>query len=85
MFVLILLSLVASIFAQVNPQAPTCQQLANQTTFETCAAALLKVKGTMGAQRASDQVGACYVVQQGGNSTAYGQCLCAKTSAILKW
>jgi hypothetical protein len=66
-----------------NVAAPTCQTIANQTVFNGCTTAVLKVKGTSGSQQAKDQVGACYT--QMNNGTAYAQCLCAKTSAILNW
>lgn len=80
-FVFTLLSPFA--IGQQSSSAPTCQQIMNQTVFNGCIRAVLKVKDTKGAQIASDQVGACYTQQ--GNSTAYQKCLCAKTSSILNW
>ena len=82
---LLLLSLLTPFFTygQQSASAPTCQQVMNQTVFRQCLSMVLNVKGTMGAQKAQDQVGACYT--QLGNSTGYQQCLCAKTSAILSW
>lgn len=70
-------------FSQSNGQAPTCQQISNQTVFKQCISAVLHVKGTNGAQVGADQISACYT--QIGNNSAYQQCLCAKTSAILSW
>ena len=69
--------------AQKTNTSPTCQQVANQTYFNQCLQGILRVKGTMGSQLASDQVGACYTLLS--NATGYQQCLCGKTSGILNW
>jgi hypothetical protein len=69
--------------SQTGGSSPTCQQIANQTVFKQCLTSVLGVKDTMGAQKATDQIGACYT--QIGNNSAYQRCLCAKTSAILGW
>lgn len=83
-FIVLLLAFVVPYTQQQQSSSiATCQQVANQTVFKQCVSSVLGVKGTMGSQIASDQVGACYT--QLNNGTAYQRCLCAKTSAILGW